>query len=240
MLSPVSNVSADCNCRKGVADEELAKREAERARKRQLEDDDDEAEESDGSPAPKSKRGQQESASSGSATPPPRRRADSPQSRSISPSPSAYGRGQPRDGSQSPRPERRQVYESDSDEFRRSIRSRTPDDRARVAPLPDLSPRRDPMSSRRIDSRSSSPDSSRAYDSRGEHKRVRGGARGRSRSRSRSPYAGSSRRYKERDGNGADRTGRPQTTKPAQPPRERSLSPFSKRLALTQAMNMGR
>lgn len=44
---------------------------------------------------------------------------------------------------------------------------------------------------------------------------------------------GDGRRY----GNGNGRAPPPQQQ---QPPRERSLSPYSKRLALTQAMNMGR
>lgn len=54
-------------------------------------------------------------------------------------------------------------------------------------------------------------------------------------------YSNNSDRY--RRGSGAQgsppRNGR-QSTAPIPPRKERSLSPFSKRLALTQAMNMGR
>lgn len=49
------------------------------------------------------------------------------------------------------------------------------------------------------------------------------------------------RRYRERDEARQDRSDQPPRQPPQrQPPRERSLSPFSKRLALTQAMNSSR
>lgn len=207
----------------------------------------------DGPALPKSEPKRRRSFASGSASPQPRSRADSPQSPSRSPSPVAPGTRQARDISPSPRPGRRRVYESESDESRDSIRSHIPDDHARAAPRRDLSPRRDTKPGRRIDSGSGSPVSSRAYGSRSDHGRGRGRGRSahsrspirsprreRSRSRSRSPHAGSSRRFRDRDDEGVSGAGRRQPTLPPQPPRERSLSPFSKRLALTQAMNMGR
>ncbi|OIW28913.1 hypothetical protein CONLIGDRAFT_398804 [Coniochaeta ligniaria NRRL 30616] len=170
---------------------------------------------------------------------------DSPPRRRASPSPSAPN-------STSPGPGRKRVYESDSEESRRSIPSRAVEDHAGGPMHRDISPRRD--TSRREGSTRESPVSSRGRGARSDHRGAR--VRGRSahslspsrspqrdRSRSKSPYQASDRRYRERGDEGAARPRQRQPTKPTQPPqppRERSLSPFSKRLALTQAMNMGR
>lgn len=177
---------------------------------------------------------------------------DSPPGRRASPSPGPAKSRPFGDASPSPRPGRERVYESDSEESRRSVRSRDVENHAGGPILRDISPRRG--ISRRVGSTSESPISNHGHGARSErrggrkyersaHSRSPNRSPQRERSRSRSPYQGSDRRYRERDDGVATRSRHQQPTKPAQPPqppRERSLSPFSKRLALTQAMNMGR
>lgn len=241
--------------RKGVADEELAKREAERARKRQLEEDED-----DGDPAPhRSEPKRQRSVSydstsstaSRSTSPHASRIAASPLRRRASPSAAAT---QPRSVHDESPPAQvgRGAYESESDGSRRSYRSRSPSNHVegsiRREPLPQRDLRQRPISRRG----SSVSDSRRRARPEGRKDAGHGQRRSHSpslsrsprglRSRSRSPYE-ASRKYRER---GADRVGSsrrpepPQSRQAPEPPRQRSLSPFSKRLALTQAMNMGR
>jgi hypothetical protein len=152
--------------------------------------------------------------SSRSPSPQPKRRLDSPpdqRSRHTTSPPT--------------RPGGERVYESDSDGSRHST------------PHRDLSPPRN--ASRRFGSARDSPVSSRGFG-RSEHSRSRSRSPPRRRSRSRSPYQESNRRYRERDDGKVARTHESQPPQASGAPRERSLSPFSKRLALTQAMNMGR
>lgn len=243
-----------------MADEELAKREAERARKRHLGEVDVEVEADDGlvPHRPESKRQRSvsydsaSSVSSRSVSPQPRRGTDRSPDRRGSYSPVAPETRPARDASPPSRLGRGRVYESDSEESHRSLRSRGVGDQDRGPTHRDLSPRRDAI--RRGGSTRESPVSSRGHGSRSEYRGARAHGRSahsrspsrspqRERSRSRSPYQRSDRRYRARDDEGPARPRQQQPTKPTQPPqppRERSLSPFSKRLALTQAMNMGR
>lgn len=236
--------------RKGVADEELAKREAERAKKRQLEEDDDDDGPSHRKSEPKRQRsgssGSVSSASSRPASPPARRRAASFFSRS--PSPIAPQTRRSRDASPPVRKERDRVYDRGSDGSPESVRSRGLEDRARTASHRDLSPGRE--TSQRIGFERESSVSTGGHGARGGRRGPRGQGRlehsrsptpsaQRNRSRSRSSDQGSTRRYRERNNEVTVPAVR-QPAQSAQPPRERSLSPFSKRLALTQSMNTGR
>lgn len=215
-----------------MADEELAKKEAERARKREL--DDDEL----GSRAPESKRQRSSSLDSvssfstrSSKSPPPRRARD------VSP----------------PRRQRRsRSIDSVSDVSQRRDHS----------PVSGHRPRRDRPGSRRgardeslprerpaprarrysVDSSDGGqpPQRNRRYDSRSPGRTGRKDAR--------RPEGGAYREYRDRhDGRGQGkeespaRQGQRRAPPPQpEPPRERSLSPFSRRLALTQSMNTGR
>jgi len=227
--------SLTCAHRKGVADEELAKREAERARKREREMD----EEADlRSPTP-SRRGRSpsydsvSSISTRSPSPAPRRS----RSRSVSPQPREKRRVR---RSPSPRgsPIRGRSYDTGRRYSRSPSRSQereypSRDSRAPRSPLPrrSLSPQRDYGSPEQYDRR-----------------RVSYTRRTYSRSRSRSPVnlddtarKHRARGYRDREERGP--RGNSPPPRPPQrpsPPRERSLSPFSRRLALTQAMNKGR
>ncbi|KAI0896620.1 zinc knuckle-domain-containing protein [Annulohypoxylon nitens] len=236
---------------KGVADEELAKREAERAKKRELEDDGSENE------SPKRRRSASYDSVSSIST---RRSASPPPRAQHSP---AGPPGVTKRGNVSPSPvrhaPRKQLYSSASDHERRyspsprrPARTRSPSDR--------------PSQRSRSPSRDSSPARSR-YDSRDEVPRQRfqdNRRRRYSSSPSRSPPARDRRRFRSRTPDEPRRRGRtpprrheenggrnpaPRHTDggrrgggppPRQEQRERSLSPFSKRLALTQAMNAGR
>lgn len=132
----------------------------------------------------------------------------------------------------------------------RRTRSRSPDEYARPTSRRVPSPRRDDRHSTR--SRRGSTVSSRGNDGRDRRSARRSYSRSLSRSprrksRSRSPPSHSGRGYRERDDdrttNRGSRQPAPEVTRAAQPPpapRERSLSPFSRRLALTQSMNTGR
>lgn len=227
-----------------MADEELAKKEAERAGKRHVDGDEE--------PALRvSERGRQRSSSVDSVS--------SISTRSTrSPSPRRRA---------SPSPQREQDV---SPPQRRFSRSRSFDSASDDSPRPSPSPeRRFPgRNSRRRSSsrRSLSPDA--RYQSR-EDRRYRspsieqsssrrtGKPRTQQRHSSKSPGrvdfrdegradVGGYGRYRDRDdrGNrGGPSSGQRQQRSPLrhrEPPRERSLSPFSKRLALTQAMNIGR
>ncbi|KAK4144183.1 uncharacterized protein C8A04DRAFT_28085 [Dichotomopilus funicola] len=227
--------------KEGVADQELAKREAERARQRQREEDDDAALR-EASPARRDQGRRSpsydsvSSISTRSPSPVPQRRSHSPSRRgkqrdSRSPSPrlsSHRGRG------------REPSYDSDDRYSRGPSESPERGYPARNSRPPrSLSPRRSPSPRRDYGGRSRRDTRSR-----------------RDYSRSRSPVARDDRggregdrhgagRYRERDDEGYQGRRRSPSPVPApprrpSPPRERSLSPFSKRLALTQSMNMGR
>ncbi|POS76112.1 hypothetical protein DHEL01_v205491 [Diaporthe helianthi] len=228
----------DATRKKGVADEELAKKEAERARKRELDDDDGPS-----GREPISKRQRSSSVDSvssistrSSKSPPPRRRA----------SPS------PRQGQDFSPPSRRtrrsRSIDSASDASR--TRSLTPDAEYRQQPgrqcespdpLDRPGPRRGPRHesfekvthppvphNRRptvSDDEEPPPRRQKRHDSRSP---------GRSDPKDRRRPKGGYTDYRDRD-DGRDRHRGPPPE--PEPPRQRSLSPFSKRLALTQAMN---
>ncbi|KAH8785731.1 zinc knuckle-domain-containing protein [Diaporthe sp. PMI_573] len=232
----------DATRKKGVADEELARKEVERARKREL---DDGHEPSGREPGSKRQRSSSvdsvSSISTGSSkSPPPPRRA--------SPSPR-------RDQDFSPpsrRPGRSRSFGSVSDGSRR--RSLTPDAQYRQHPgrhYESPEPRERPHSRRgprgdspETETRPHMPQNRRPSVSDDEKPAPRRQQRYDSRSPGRSdprdrrrPEEGryrEHREYRDRDeGPGRHRGPPPEP----EPPRERSLSPFSKRLALTQAMN---
>ncbi|KAI2470886.1 zinc knuckle-domain-containing protein [Annulohypoxylon bovei var. microspora] len=235
---------------KGVADEELAKREAERAKKRELEDDGSENE------SPKRRRSASYDSVSSistrrSASPPPRAQQssaappDNSKRGNMSPSPVRHV---PRRQSHSPASDYERRY---SPTAQRPIRSGSPLDR--------------PSRRSRSSTRDSSPTRSRCDERDEAPKQRQPDSRRRrySSSPSRSPPTGDRRRFRSRSPDEPRRRGR---TPPRQldehtglnsarsytsarrrggaPPRreqrERSLSPFSKRLALTQAMNTSR
>ncbi|KAI0412252.1 zinc knuckle-domain-containing protein [Xylaria grammica] len=222
--------------KKGLADQELAKREAERARKRELEQSDDT---DDDVP----KRGRSPSYDSASTISTRGSPSLSRGRESISP---PRPSGAVRSPSPIRGPSRRLSFDSESDYERRyppspkghtsGIKSPRPTRRQRRSPSRDDSPRRrrfspgeHPVDRRRVDRRrgrySQSPTQSPPPESRRQF-------------RSRSPRGplrpdSSPPRY-----NG--RNGREQKGASKRDVRERSLSPFSKRLALTQAMNAGR
>ncbi|TDZ13294.1 hypothetical protein C8035_v006652 [Colletotrichum spinosum] len=240
----------DVQRKKGIADEELAKKEAERARKRELEERDDEL-----IRQTESKRRRSASVDSvstistnRSVSPPPCRRSPSP----------VPARRRQRS------PEERKVS------HRRSLSPESDDGRSRRSPSRQTqSPPRRRLRSPSRDSRSPPPVAERGYRDRVDDRRPGGGPpRGRSLSRDsrESVSRGGSRRQapsrspeapRDRSDGGFNRGSRgghrgppargggngPERRREQQQPereRERSLSPFSKRLALTQSLNMGR
>lgn len=230
--------------KKGVADEILAQREAERAKKKELERD-DESPSRDVSP----RRSRSRSASVDSVS--------TISTRSPSPRPSRHSRSPP------PRKAHAQDFFEPSPKAP-PARQRSVDSRDRYSSRRSESPVKH-------SSRKGSPPPRRHSPSpRRERGRERGRGSGRARpprrdysvseSRSRSPVRSPVRRdskgenhraggyYRDReDGRGQPRyrspspQQRPPKREPSPPPapRERSLSPFSKRLALTKSMNMG-
>ncbi|KAI8966596.1 zinc knuckle-domain-containing protein [Daldinia sp. FL1419] len=229
---------------KGVADEELAKREAERAKKRELEDDES------GDESPKRRRSASYDSVSSistrrSASPPPRTQQSNAAHPDI-----------PRRGSS--RGVRRASYSSASDYERRDPSP------PRRSPRNDSPLARSPRRSRSL-ARDDSPVRSH-YDAKDEAPRQRSPYSRRSRnysSPSRSPPPRERRQFRSRSPEGSKKRDRSpprdygrQTYRnsapnhrndrrrgealPRREQRERSLSPFSKRLALTQAMNTGR
>ncbi|KAL0942200.1 uncharacterized protein CTRU02_200086 [Colletotrichum truncatum] len=267
LMPKLTNDTPDDSLRKkGIADEELAKKEAERARKRELEERDEELiRQTD------AKRRRSESVDSvstistnRSASPPARRRSPSPVparrrqrspeeskgSRRRSLSPESDG-----DGSVSRRSPMSRQTQSPPRRHQRSLSpgSRSPpathnrryrerdEDYVRptVRPSQERQPARDTSDSRESSiSRSGDIRDSRRSLSRSPHRRGprfegrsdRGGERGQG-------YRGGPKNRLERSG----RNDRPERgSEKRQPERERSLSPFSKRLALTQSLNMGR
>ncbi|WDK20677.1 hypothetical protein CGRA01v4_11963 [Colletotrichum graminicola] len=252
----------DAERKKGIADAELAKKEAERARQRELEERDNEL-----IRKTESKRQRSESVDSVStistrrsaSPPPPRRRSPSPmhsrqrqrspedrrasRPRSLSPE-SEDGRSVSRRStrsrhSQTPPTRRQRSVSRDSRSppgtYEKRYRER---DDGRVRPAGRGSAR-DPSYSRESSiSRSGGTGSARRSLSRSPDGRgASGGGR---------PGWGGSGNSGYRDdperrmGRGARNEGQDRRPKQQQSARERSLSPFSKRLALTQSLNMGR
>ncbi|KAL7824001.1 zinc knuckle domain-containing protein [Trichoderma gracile] len=228
--------------KKGVADEELAKLEAERERKRKLGERDDELSDA-GSRRRRSVSSHSVStistgASRDSRSPSPRRRTRSPtppKRRGYSPD-SASDRSY----SRSPSPPRRE---------RRSVSRDSPSPSREGSQRGERRRHRESSYGRRDDA---SPPR-RRYQRDEEPERRHGRRQNRGDSRSRSPQQ-DGRPYRSRDDYNAPRGGHrggryggqgrapPRETAreaPKEAPRERSLSPFSKRLALTQSMNMG-
>ncbi|KAK3327825.1 zinc knuckle-domain-containing protein [Cercophora scortea] len=234
LLPKLANAVPDALQRKkGVADEELAKKEAERARKRDLEAEDepiskDSPSKRRRSPSYDDDDDSASSLSTRSPSPPPRRASRSPR----------QSRHRDRDSPDpSPRPRNDRHHSVDSsDERDYSSRSVSPErgypgrpavERRSPSPRRERAPARgaprDPLPSR-DDRRDSQP--RQKYS--------------RSRSPARSPLGqDKARGYRARDEHSRPAEGRPQQQQrnPAPPPRERSLSPFSRRLALTQTMN---
>ncbi|KAI0395433.1 zinc knuckle-domain-containing protein [Xylariaceae sp. FL0594] len=230
--------------KKGLADEQLAKREAERAKKQALEEDEDSG--SDGQARGRSPSYDSVSTIStrGPSSPARRRRSvSSPRpSRSVrDPSPvrTSSRRGSLESGGSYDRRysssrERlgRDGYQSDSPEHHTRSPSRDYD-----VPQPQ----------------------GRSQDAGGHRGHIQGRSRRYSRSPSRSPRTDTRRQFRSRSPQRAQRQevgssrfddSRPHLRRqhdldeserpPRQDARERSLSPFSKRLALTQSMNLGR
>ncbi|KAK4168892.1 zinc knuckle-domain-containing protein [Cladorrhinum sp. PSN259] len=300
LLPKLTNaVPDDLQNKKGVADQELAKREAERARKRELEKRyDDDGDEEDGAmkdvpPPRRDREPSYDSVSSistrSSRSPAPIREggeqsygSDRQYSRGPSKSPirnshdrkSAPRRSLSSRRSQSPQERSHDRYR-DRESHRSPLRRRSPPPREDPKHIRQRdgrrsSPHRHSASSRqehgygreRESRRSESPRRSRSpprrhsptspqnreygrerEDQPAESARASHSRRSYSMSRSRSPIRSPVRRGNERGDRGREYRQRdPPPVQPQQrrpPARERSLSPFSKRLALTQAMNMG-
>ncbi|KAI0434299.1 zinc knuckle-domain-containing protein [Xylaria sp. FL1042] len=227
--------------KKGLADQELAKREAERARKRELEQSDDE----DQGVSNRARSPSYDSVSTISTRGPPspsRRRASMSRSRSRSRS-----SGAARSPSAVQDSSRRQSFDSRSD-----YRSPSPRGYGKGMKSPHSTRLR--SRSRRGDSPihgrfdlDEHPGSRRSVDRR-HGRNLQSPSQSpppenRRRFRSRSPVHRRSDsnppRYHDRPPP-PGRNSREQRGAPRRNPRERSLSPFSKRLALTQAMNADR
>lgn len=212
--------------KKGVADEILAKQEAERTRQRELEERD----ESDLAPSPKRPRSVSSESVSTTTT------AASRRSRSARRSPSP----------QLPMRRRRSPSYDDVPREaspRRSIsRSPSPAGRRRRSPSRDSLSPRDDSGERRYRHREQPGHDSRSQrgrrgslsrpDETDNRRRVSYGSQSpepQSRGSNRGGRGGRWRTYSGSRGNEVDRAA----------PRERSLSPFSRRLAMTQSMNRG-
>ncbi|KAI0514507.1 hypothetical protein F5B22DRAFT_647546 [Xylaria bambusicola] len=224
--------------KKGVADQELAKREAERARKLESERSDDDV---DRDPSRRERSSSYDSVSTISTRGP-----SSPAHRRPSVSPQRSGRAfhspPPKQGST-----RRRSFDSDRDH-----NSHSPQRHARGTQSPSPRRRRTRSSSRDDSTRRGRLDpDEQPVNRRWEDKR----RRRYSQSPSRSPSPENRRRFRSRspaapwrpDDNPPRynspphrRHDREQRGAPRRNARERSLSPFSKRLALTQAMNADR
>ncbi|KAI1133405.1 zinc knuckle-domain-containing protein [Nemania abortiva] len=225
---------------KGLADQELAKREAERAKKQELEEDDDVSRHA-------------RSASYDSVSTISTRGHPSPSRQRVSMSPP-----RPSKSTRSPSPirgsSRRRSYDSGSDYGRRY--SPSPERRNRGIASPEPIRRRTRSSSRddsprrgRFDSEEQLADHRHGDRRRGRYSQSPSRSpppENRRRFRSRSPHEHWRRdnnppRYNDRPTGPRGRNDREQREGPSRrDARERSLSPFSKRLALTQAMNTSR
>ncbi|KAI0538175.1 zinc knuckle-domain-containing protein [Xylaria digitata] len=222
--------------KKGIADQELAKREVERARKQELEQSDD----TDQDVSRRERSPSYDSVSTIST-----RRSPSVSRRRESLSPiGAIRRPSTTHGSS------RRSSDSGSDYERRyspSPRGHTRGIKSPEPTRPRRSPSRDDSPRRRdFDPEGQPVDRQRMDRRRGDRRRGRY-----SQSPSRSPPPGIRRRFRSRSPREPwrpdnsppryhGRNGQEQRGPPKRDTRERSLSPFSKRLALTQAMNAGR
>ncbi|KAK0741087.1 zinc knuckle-domain-containing protein [Schizothecium vesticola] len=251
LMPKLTNETADAIEKKtGVADELLAQKEAERAKKRELEAE-EEGLASRGSPPKRRRSYSSDSVSTISTRSPSPARANDPHRRRARPAAS-------RDASPQASHERQRSVDSrDGFSHQPSV---SPE---RAFSAKDKAPRRQRSispygGSQRQGRREAhtSKDSAELNRPNREYTRSTSTSRSRSRSRSRSwspirpPARPSSRhenagagqhRGREDGPRREDRTRPQQPTPPRQPspPRQRSLSPFSKRLALTQAMNRG-
>ncbi|OBR07818.1 hypothetical protein CH63R_09339 [Colletotrichum higginsianum IMI 349063] len=255
----------DADRKKGIADAELAKKEAERARKRELDERDDEL-----IRKTESKRQRSESVDSvstistsrsASPPPPPRRRSPSPvpsrrrqrtvderkPSRASSFSPeSEDDRPVSRRSARSrrtPSPPRRRQRSLSRDSHSRSPpetheRKYRERDQDRARPAGRGFAHDTPGSRESSISRGGRASSIRQSLSRSPERRdTRGGGRFGRGGRKNSIHRDGSEPRPDRVARNERQEGRPEQK---QPERERSLSPFSKRLALTQSLNMGR
>ncbi|KAJ5297923.1 hypothetical protein PENANT_c012G02151 [Penicillium antarcticum] len=219
----------------GVADDLLAKREQERGRKRDLEDTTDPH-----SQSPKRARSISSHSMSSIST------ISTNRSYSTSPRRSKRDEHESRRGSTSPPPtkSRKRRYSDSSEGRAGSVHS------SEQRPRSISRERTDDRNTRRR-RRESSPEERGRHRAAGRHS-LRRDRRSRSVDKARVPKEKRSPTPDgARDRHYRDRASPPRQSQPAQsrqdtrmrndqPPRERSLSPFSKRLALTQAMNHGR
>lgn len=224
----------DLQKKQGVADQELAKREAERAKKRELERD---GEESEHEGVPKRRRSVSYDSVSTIST---RGSPTSPAGRRLSRSPSPGRRSPPRSGNYSASDYRRdrdvhspgQVYRS-SRSPNRGGRYPQDDENADLdSDYHDTRPRRYYSSVSRSRSRSPAPTNQQ------RRFRTRSPRPERRRHDDSPPRYNARRRLQESPQHRRFDDG--PRGQPSRRERERSLSPFSKRLALTQVMNSGR
>ncbi|KAI5923161.1 zinc knuckle-domain-containing protein [Camillea tinctor] len=259
--------------KKGVADEILAKREAERAKKRDLERDEDDRD----TEFPKRRRSASfdsvSTVSTGRSPSPPRAR----ESPSRSPPPAGISRSYQSPSPVGRAPRRRSIDSASDDHYgrrdsfsppRRGARDTSHERPSRrtasVSPPPPPARDMSPAHSDDYGARDRSPDRRSTYSRRGRHspsqspppetrRRFRSRSPQQHRRRGRSPPryddsragrpAKPARGGNDRGQRGGPRVGPrggPRGGPPRRDERERSLSPFSKRLALTQAMNAGR
>ncbi|KAK4172005.1 zinc knuckle-domain-containing protein [Triangularia setosa] len=242
-------VPDDIEKKKGVADKILAEKEAERARKQELERDEEDELSVKGSPPPRRHRSPSydsvSSISTRSRSPAPRRSPSPPRRERVS-----------RDWELSSlvppiRPRSLGPGERFSREPSASLERDYPPRRRSPSPRRPRSPRR----YRDFDDEQEPERASRhvPYGRDAEQASHKRRVYPKSRSRSpvhspprhdhRGPSDGPRNQYRDRDDyHLRERNAAPlqQQKQSAPPPRERSLSPFSKRLALTQSMNLGR
>ncbi|KAI8633774.1 zinc knuckle-domain-containing protein [Xylariaceae sp. FL1651] len=231
---------------KGLADEELAKREAERAKKREMERDDDDMDEI---PPKRERSASYDSISTistrGPSSPPRRKASRSPPLRpgraDRSPSPTqgpsrrrSFDSGSDYERCYSPNPKGRSSDRGPSEHLRRQTRSASRNSSPRQGRHDTREPSTDRWSMNRRHgkysqnpSQSPPPENRRRFRSRSPQQERRFG---------RSPLRHDNRPARPSRGNDRERRRGP----PQRDTRKRSLSPFSKRLALTQAMNAGR
>ncbi|KAE9377968.1 hypothetical protein N431DRAFT_435131 [Stipitochalara longipes BDJ] len=228
-----SDVPQELLRKKGVADEQLAKAEQERGRKRERQSEDPEAR-----GAPKRMRSASHSSVSVSTISTNMSRSPSPTEIPVNP---AVRQPMRTSISRSPQPRKSGLHQSRSLTRSPSI-SRSPP-RPKHLTDSEKKRRRNSVSSAESYTSDDCQKSRERTDSRSTRRRfqqISPPARGR-RTESRSPYRGRRRLSNDRQrGRNRFSDGGPPRDTYKLPPRERSLSPFSKRLALTQAMNMSR
>ncbi|KAF2431791.1 hypothetical protein EJ08DRAFT_164387 [Tothia fuscella] len=226
----------DLQRREGVADEILAAKKAERGRKRSIDDHSAGPRKASRSVSSSSFDSVSTISTAASRSPSPRRgaRHNSPPDQLMT---SQYEEGPPpvRDVDHARKRRRRSVSSSHHSRASRGDSNRNTRRRRRSISPAERGRRR----SREKESRSRSRTRSRSVPRKNGQSGIKSsgyGRGGRRISPSRSPYRQGHGR--QNGNNGPGQPSRP--APPRGPPKERSLSPFSKRLALTQAMNMGR